>query len=235
MVDKFEDHCWQDLVTQEIMDIYKPYRRDIYVGERPALLGHRPLQPRLPGRSAAGARGGQGVQEFLRRERLRGHRAHQGALRAGARPGTADFLHHHRDAEGGAARRGARHQPPDYGDRRGRLRDIYEAFAPQPDDIIIYKERASGFYGTPLIAHLTRLGISSLIVCGESTSGCVRASVVDAYSNGYHVSIVEECVFDRSIISHKVNLFDLHHKYADLMKLAEVKQHFEEQPLKKAV
>ncbi|MDE0214050.1 MAG: isochorismatase family protein, partial [Deltaproteobacteria bacterium] len=113
--------------------------------------------------------------------------------------------------------------------------EIYKDFAPQPEDIIIYKERASGFYGTPLIAHLTRLGISSLIVCGESTSGCVRASVVDAYSNGYHVSIVEECVFDRSIISHKVNLFDLHHKYADVMKLAEVKQHFEAQPLKKAV
>ena len=113
--------------------------------------------------------------------------------------------------------------------------EIFKEFAPEPDDIIIYKERASGFYGTPLIAHLTRLGISSLIVCGESTSGCVRASVVDAYSNGYHVSIVEECVFDRSIISHKVNLFDLHHKYADVMKLGEVKQHFEEQPLKKAV
>ena len=63
----------------------------------------------------------------------------------------------------------------------------------------------------------------------------MRASVVDAYSNGYHVSIVEECVFDRSIISHKVNLFDLHHKYADVMKLAEVKQHFNTQPLKKAV
>ena len=112
---------------------------------------------------------------------------------------------------------------------------IYKDFTPEPEDITIYKERASSFYGTPLIAHLTRLGISSLIVCGESTSGCVRASVVDAYSNGYHVSIVEECGFDRSIISHKVNLFDLHHKYADVMKLAEVKQHFNTQPLKKAV
>jgi hypothetical protein len=52
----------------------------------------------------------------------------------------------------------------------------------------------------------------------------VRASCVDGYSLGYHVSIVEECVFDRSSLSHKVNLFDLHHKYSDVMKLEEVKQ-----------
>ena len=90
--------------------------------------------------------------------------------------------------------------------------------------MVIFKERASGFFGTPLVAHLTQLGVDSLIVCGESTSGCVRASCVDGYSLGYHVSIVEECVFDRSILSHKVNLFDLHHKYSDVMKLDEVKE-----------
>ncbi len=90
--------------------------------------------------------------------------------------------------------------------------------------MVIFKERASGFFGTPLVAHLTQLGIDSLIVCGESTSGCVRASCVDGYSLGYHVSIVEEIVFDRSVLSHKVNLFDLHHKYADVMTLEEVKE-----------
>jgi nicotinamidase-related amidase len=52
---------------------------------------------------------------------------------------------------------------------------------------------------------------------GESTSGCLRASAVDAYSHGFHVVVVEECCFDRSELSHKVNLFDLHHKYADVM------------------
>ena len=104
---------------------------------------------------------------------------------------------------------------------------IHEAFAPQPGDILIYKERASAFFGTPLIAHLTKLGISSLIICGESTSGCVRASTVDAYSHGFHSTVVEECVFDRSLLSHKVNLFDLHHKYADVMGLDEVAGHLE--------
>src|SRR5204862_7993463 len=72
--------------------------------------------------------------------------------------------------------------------------------------------------------NLTQLGVDSLIVCGESTSGCVRASCVDGYSLGYHVSIVEECVFERSPLPHKVNLYDMHHTYTDVMKLQEVKE-----------
>jgi nicotinamidase-related amidase len=78
-----------------------------------------------------------------------------------------------------------------------------------------------------LFSHLSILGIQSLIVCGESTSGCVRASVVDAYSSGFHVSVVEECTFDRAELTHKVNLFDLHHKYADVMHLDEVIAHLD--------
>ena len=93
---------------------------------------------------------------------------------------------------------------------------------------MIVKERASAFYGTPILAELNRMGIGSLIICGESTSGCVRASAVDAYSAGYHVSIAEECVFDRSILSHKINLFDLHHKYADVMPLSDIVSHLED-------
>ena len=89
---------------------------------------------------------------------------------------------------------------------------------------MIYKERASVFFGTPLVAHLTRQRVDTVIVCGESTSGCVRASAVDAYSYGFHTVVVEECCFDRSLISHKVNLFDLHHKYADVMRLEELKR-----------
>ena len=100
-------------------------------------------------------------------------------------------------------------------------------FAPQASDIVIWKQRASAFQGTPLFSHLSLLGVQSLIVCGESTSGCVRASVVDAYSNGFHVSIVEECTFDRAELTHKVNLFDLHHKYSDVMHLEEVVAHLD--------
>ena len=100
--------------------------------------------------------------------------------------------------------------------------EIFPAFAPEDGDPVIRKERASAFAGTPLAAVLTELDVNGLLVCGESTSGCVRASVVDAFSAGYHVTIVEECVFDRSELSHKVNLFDMHHKYADVMTLDEV-------------
>ena len=104
---------------------------------------------------------------------------------------------------------------------------IQEKFKPEPLDLIIYKERASAFFGTPLIAHLIQHDIDSLIICGETTSGCVRATVVDAYSYGFHTVIVEECCFDRGLLSHKVNLFDLHHKYADVMHLEEVRRHLE--------
>ena len=104
---------------------------------------------------------------------------------------------------------------------------IYHEFLVQPSDVIITKQRASIFNGTPLFSHLSLLGVQSLIVCGESTSGCVRASVVDGYSNGFHVTIVEECTYDRAELTHKVNLFDLHHKYADVMHVDEVIAHLE--------
>jgi len=70
---------------------------------------------------------------------------------------------------------------------------IRPEFKPQPQDVVITKQRASVFFGTPLIAHLTQLGVQTLIICGESTSGCVRATAVDAYSLGFHVVLVEEC------------------------------------------
>src|SRR5262249_27960547 len=104
---------------------------------------------------------------------------------------------------------------------------IYHEFTPEPDDVVILKQRASIFQGTPLFSHLALLGIQSLIVCGESTSGCVRASAVDAYSNGFHVALVEECTFDRAELTHKVNLFDLHHKYVDVMHVDEVVAHLD--------
>ena len=65
------------------------------------------------------------------------------------------------------------------------------------------------------------LPIYTLIVCGESTSGCVRASVVEAVSYRYRVQVVEECVFDRHEACHAMNLFDMHQKYADVIPLTE--------------
>ena len=112
-------------------------------------------------------------------------------------------------------------------DKADDVYDIKAELAPEPGDLVIYKERASGFFGTPLIAHLQMMRIDSLIICGESTSGCVRSTTIDAYSHGFHNALVEECTFDRSDISHKVNLFDLHHKYADVMHIEEVLAHLD--------
>ncbi len=105
--------------------------------------------------------------------------------------------------------------------------EIYKEFPMRDTDILIFTQRPSVLQGKPITSHLTVLGVQSLIVCGEATSGCVRASVVDAYSNGFNVAIVEECTFDQTELTHKVNLFDMHHKYADVMKLAEVEAHLQ--------
>lgn len=99
---------------------------------------------------------------------------------------------------------------------------IVPDIAPEPSDIVIAKQKPSAFYGTPLVSYLTLLGADSLIVAGTTTSGCVRATVLDAFSNNYRVTLVEEGCFDRSQASHAINLCDMHAKYADVLKLDEV-------------
>ena len=101
------------------------------------------------------------------------------------------------------------------------MKKVVKEIAPQADDVVMYKQRASVFFGTPIISYLTRNSIDTLLVCGTTTSGCVRASVVDAFSYGFRVAVVEECTFDRGEISHVVNLFDMHQKYANVISLAE--------------
>src|SRR5579884_4285829 len=86
---------------------------------------------------------------------------------------------------------------------------IVAEIAPAPGDLVLAKPGPSAFFGTALLAHLIQRGIDTLLVAGCTTSGCVRATVVDAASYGFRVSVVEECVFDRFEISHHVALFDL--------------------------
>ena len=107
--------------------------------------------------------------------------------------------------------------------RIGRKNDVVDEIAPEPGDIVIDKHfRPSMFNGTPLVGILNSLGVDTCIVCGCTTSGCVRATVVDAFSYNYKVIVAEECVFDRSQLSHKVNLFEMNQKYADVLPLSEV-------------
>ena len=107
-------------------------------------------------------------------------------------------------------------------ERQSRRFQIIDECAPIDGEAVLYKTSPSAFWGTPLTGHLTRLGIDTLITCGESTSGCVRASVVDGCTNRYRMIVVEECVFDRHQATHAINLFDMHQKYADVLPLAEV-------------
>jgi maleamate amidohydrolase len=107
-------------------------------------------------------------------------------------------------------------------ERHARRFDIVEQAAPLPGEVILRKAAPSAFFGTLLMAHLNALGADTLIVCGESTSGCVRASVIDGRSYRFNVVVVEDCVYDRHEASHAINLFDMNQKYADVLSLAEV-------------
>lgn len=221
MTDDFEDHCWKDIVTPDVLDVYECYRRKAFVGPAPALLAidlyevvyaggpHPPAKlakshPNSCGEYAHAAL--EPTKQLFAAARAAGLPIFYstGDTRAASRPSFITATKRNRPPV----------NPADYA--------IRPEFKPEPDDVIITKQRASVFFGTPLMAHLTQLGVQSLVVCGESTSGCVRASAVDAYSNGFHVVLVEECCFDRSLLSHKVNLFDMHHKYADVMHVGEV-------------
>jgi maleamate amidohydrolase len=233
MIDDFEDHCWKDVVTPDVLEVYDFYRRKIFVGPNPALLAIDLYEvvyaggPQPPAKLAKSHPNSCGEYAYQAIEPTRQLLA---AARAAGLPifySTGDTRTASRPNFVSATKR---NRPPvnpaDYA--------IRPEFKPEPNDVVITKQRASVFFGTPLMAHLTQLGVRSLIVCGESTSGCVRATAVDAFSNGLHVVLVEECCFDRSILSHKVNLFDMHHKYADVMHVGDVIAHLDGLKVKKA-
>lgn len=108
--------------------------------------------------------------------------------------------------------------------------EIVAEIAPGPRDIVVFKQKPSGFFGTNMASYLTLLGCDSVIVTGTTTSGCVRATVLDAFSLNYRVAVVEEACFDRSQASHAINLCDMNAKYADVVKTAEVLAFFDSLP-----
>jgi nicotinamidase-related amidase len=195
MTSDFEDHCWKDVVTPDILEIYAHYQRKIAIGPNPALLaidlyecscGEYAYAAIEPTKRLFAAARAAGLPVFYS----------TGDTRAASRPNFVAATKRNRPPL----------NPNDYA--------IRPEFKPQPNDVVITKQRASAFYGTPLTAHLTQLGVQTLIVCGESTSGCVRASAVDAYSHGFNV--------------------DMHHKYADVMHVDEVVAHLESLQVKRA-
>jgi nicotinamidase-related amidase len=232
-IERFNDHCWKDVVPASDLALYSRWRRETFVGPRPALLAidlydlvYRggPLPPAELNECYPNTCG------------LFAHRAIAPTqkLIAAARSAGAPIFFCTQETRPNNRPPGA-HSTRRSGDAFGAdAYAIYHEFTVEPRDIVIRKQRASIFAGTPLHSHLSLMGVQSLIVCGESTSGCVRASVVDGYSNGFHVCVVEECTYDRAELTHKVNLFDMHHKYADVMHVDEVVAHLDASSLARA-
>lgn len=115
-------------------------------------------------------------------------------------------------------------EPTSEVDRR-RQYDIVPELAPVPGELIIHKPSASAFFGTSLIAELIRRRVDSVVICGQTTSGCVRATVVDAAAHTLKVAVVDACTFDRTEASHWMSLFDIHHKYGDVIDAATAADH----------
>jgi nicotinamidase-related amidase len=219
-------HAWEDLIDDEIRRISANYAERMGLGSRPALLcidnynavfGDRPepvleAMARFP--SSCGLAAWNAIDPTQR-------------LMAAARRRGLPVIHSTRDSLHAGANATASTKRKNKGADPAWDYAHFAALAPQPGELVIYKMRASVFYGTTLAANLVRLDVNTLIVCGNSTSGCVRASVNDAYMHGYRVGIVEECVFDRNWLSHKVNLFDMNAKYGDVMFLDEMLAYFE--------
>src|SRR5262245_19410368 len=209
LVEQFEEHCWKDVVPAGDMKLYADRARATFVGPCPALLA---------------------VDLCNRVYRDHGRFAHEAIepirrLLTGARAARLPIFYSTLDERPNAYPPAARAAPQRASAALPDDHEIHPTFKPEPYDVIIYRQRASVLDGTPLRSHLKLLGVESLIVCGGATSGCVRATVVDACSGGLHVALVEECTFDRTELAHKLNLFDLHHGEADVMHLDEVLGH----------
>lgn len=129
-----------------------------------------------------------------------------------------------------------RYTPPDYADggvwirKAPVLKDLVEGnpyaefcdeVIPREDEVVITKQYASAFFGTSLVATLNGLGVDTLIITGCTTSGCIRATAVDAVQHGFRPICVRECIGDRHDGPHEANLFDINAKYGDVISKAE--------------
>lgn len=93
---------------------------------------------------------------------------------------------------------------------------------PRAGELIVRKTQASGFFGTGLAPWLVQHGVDTVVVTGCTTSGCVRATVVDAVSLNFRPIVARDCVGDRAIGPHEANLFDMGQKYADVLDRDEI-------------
>ena len=95
-------------------------------------------------------------------------------------------------------------------------------YAPREEDVIVYKNKPSAFFGTPLESFLRYDRVDTVFMIGTATSGCVRAAANDAFSHNFRVTVVEEACGDRSLSAHRANLFDIDMKFGDVEKMDDV-------------
>jgi len=107
---------------------------------------------------------------------------------------------------------------------------VHDEIRPGPRDLVVAKLKPSGFHGTPLNSFLNLLGADSLLVVGGVTSGCVRATVLDAFNENYRIALIEEGLFDRFESSHAMSLFDMDTKYADVVGIEETVEYLNSLP-----
>ena len=106
--------------------------------------------------------------------------------------------------------------------RRTHAAGFPDEIVPAQDEFVLEKTKASAFFGTPLLTYLHQRQVDSLIVVGTTTSGCIRATAVDASSYGFPTLVVEDACFDRSPFAHAANLFDIQMKYGSVVTSADV-------------
>ncbi|MFQ5683963.1 MAG: isochorismatase family protein [Candidatus Binatia bacterium] len=218
---------WDDILTERDKEVFAKsgYGKRAGFGQRPAVLvidmnynfvGDRP-EPILESverfRNSCGEEGWQGVY------RIRD-------LLDGARKKHLPIFYTTAQEKGSAVTVGRwqgknRRSTEDLRNEWSKTNEIVEEIAPQDGEVIVRKQKPSAFFGTALMSMLNEVHADSVLVTGCTTSGCVRASVIDAFSYNFRVSVVEECVFDRGQASHKINLFDMNAKYADVISLRE--------------
>jgi nicotinamidase-related amidase len=112
----------------------------------------------------------------------------------------------------------------------GRWVEIDPRLEPRDDETVIVKKGASGFFGTNLASVLVTQGVDTVILCGATTSGCIRATAIDLLQYGWPTIVPRECVGDRAQAPHDANLFDIQAKYADVVSLEDALGYLESVP-----
>lgn len=229
---------WDDILTPRDKEVFKlsGFGKKAGFGQRPALLiidvnynftGDKPepIQESVKRfRTSCGEEGWQGVYKI--RELLsEARKKHLPTFYTTAEENRANS----NVLVGGWAAKSNR-ATEDNTEQWEKANQIVEEIAPQPGDIVVRKQKPSAFFGTPLMSMLTEVHADTLIVTGTTTSGCVRASVIDAFSYNLKVTVVEDCVFDRGQASHKINLFDMAMKYADVVPLKDAVEYIQSLP-----